>query len=124
MPETWPRTPQDHSKATTYAKRTPADGLIDWTRDTEDIYRLIRAAGRPYPGAFTRLGQHKLTIWRARPAGPIRVAANTRPGTVLELSPPAHALIATGDGALWTTEVQIEGGGALTTLLERGATLE
>jgi methionyl-tRNA formyltransferase len=45
-----PRTPQDHSKATYYPKRTPADGLIDFAVSTDRIYRLIRAAGRPYPG--------------------------------------------------------------------------
>ena len=45
-----PRMPQDHSRATYWPKRTPADGLIDWGASTDTIYRLIRAAGRPYPG--------------------------------------------------------------------------
>ncbi|MCH7873509.1 MAG: hypothetical protein IID33_17565, partial [Planctomycetes bacterium] len=59
------RTPQDHAQATYYPKRTPADGLIDWSKSTDDVYRLIRAAGRPYPGAFSFLPDTKVTIWRA-----------------------------------------------------------
>jgi methionyl-tRNA formyltransferase len=62
-----PRQPQDHTKATHYPKRTPADGRIDWHQPTDDIYRLIRAAGRPYPGAFSMLEGRQLIIWRAKP---------------------------------------------------------
>ena len=68
---TLPRTPQDHSQATYYPKRSPADGVIDWSRPTTDIYRLIRAVSRPYPGAFAHLRGRKLLIWRAhRPTPP------------------------------------------------------
>jgi methionyl-tRNA formyltransferase len=58
------REPQDERFATWAARRTPADGEIDWTRPAPDIARLIRAVGRPYPGA--RSGA--LTIWAARPS--------------------------------------------------------
>lgn len=59
-------TPQDHAQATYLAKRTADDGWIDWTCSAEEIHRLIRAVGKPYPGAFTVYRGGKLTIWEAR----------------------------------------------------------
>lgn len=62
------RVPQDERYATWAAKRTPQDGLIDWCGSAAEIDRLIRAVGRPYPGAFTEAAGTKLTIWSASPA--------------------------------------------------------
>jgi methionyl-tRNA formyltransferase len=56
---------QDERFATWAAKRTPADGLIDWNRPASEIARLIRAVGRPYPGAFTQSRDERLVIWKA-----------------------------------------------------------
>ena len=44
---------QDHTLARYYPKRKPEDGRIDWSKNAEDIYNLIRALVSPYPGAFT-----------------------------------------------------------------------
>ena len=103
-----PRTPQDHSKATHYPKRTAADGLIDFSRPTDDIYRLIRAAGRPYPGAFTMDQNRKLVIWRGKPANPDQVSQNSQPGSILAVDANKGILVATADGGIWMTEVQFE----------------
>ena len=56
---------QDEACATWAARRTPMDGLIDWRLPASDVARLIRASGRPYPGAFTRLNAADLHIWAA-----------------------------------------------------------
>ena len=101
-----PRTPQDHSKATHYDKRTPADGLIDWTASTDRVYRLIRAAGRPYAGAFTHAGEHKLTVWRGRPAEDPHVERGAEPGRVVAIDRARGVLVATTDGGVWLTEVE------------------
>ena len=61
-----PAEPQDDSDATYLAVRRPADGEVDWTRPAEEIERLVRALTRPYPGAFSRLGERDVGIWRAR----------------------------------------------------------
>ena len=100
-----PRTPQDHSKATYYPKRTPADGVIDWNATTDEIYRLIRAAGRPYPGAFSHNGSQKVTIWRGKPGNPADRPTDAKPGQVLRIDDDGNALIATGDGVLLATEI-------------------
>jgi methionyl-tRNA formyltransferase len=116
-----PRVPQDNSKATYYAKRTPADGLIDWTATTDKIYRLIRAAGRPYPGAFTHVGDRKLTVWRARPSDD--TASDAPPGYVSAIDLDEGVLIATGNGGIWMTKVVVEGGGNAADLLTVGMQL-
>src|SRR5690606_20898903 len=53
---------QDHSKATYFGKRTPADGLIDWSWHKERIINWVRAQAFPYPGAFSFYGKDKITI--------------------------------------------------------------
>lgn len=112
-----PRIPQDHRKATYYERRTPEDGRIDWFQTTDQVYRLVRAAGRPYPGAFTSLGDIRITIWRARPAAPFDTDAVTdyrAPGSALTVSAEGHVLVRTGDGGLWLTEFERrEGGGRI-----------
>lgn len=62
-----PRTPQDGRHATWAARRTPADGRIDWQRPAAEIERLVRAVGRPYPGAFTTARGEPLVIWASEP---------------------------------------------------------
>src|SRR3546814_19251298 len=62
-----PRLEQDERYASWAAKRTPEDGRIDWRQNAIDIDRLIRAAGKPYPGAWSSTGEQSLVVWAARP---------------------------------------------------------
>jgi methionyl-tRNA formyltransferase len=55
-------TPQNHTKATYFGKRTPDDGKIDWSWQKERIFNWVRAQAHPYPGAFTYLNGEKLII--------------------------------------------------------------
>lgn len=105
---TLPRRPQDHRMATTYAKRTAADGRIDWQKSTDAIHRLVRAAGRPYHGAFTAHAGRKLILWRAHPET-ADVSTDAEPGTVLTVDPSAGLRVRTGDGVLIATDVRFEG---------------
>ncbi|MDD5323972.1 MAG: bifunctional UDP-4-amino-4-deoxy-L-arabinose formyltransferase/UDP-glucuronic acid oxidase ArnA [Polaromonas sp.] len=77
-------TPQDDSKASYFGRRTPADGLIDWSRPALELHRLIRAVTQPYPGAFCQAGERKLIVWTARV-----VAGNEgqTPGSVIGIEP-------------------------------------
>lgn len=59
-------TRQDERMATWASRRRPSDGLIDWRQPAAVVERLVRAVGRPYPGAFTMSGDERITIWAAR----------------------------------------------------------
>ncbi len=48
-------------------QRKKEDGQIDWNRDAVDIYNMIRALTRPYPGAYTVCNEKEYTVWGARP---------------------------------------------------------
>lgn len=56
---------QNKEHATYFPKRTPEDGEIDWSWDSERINRFIKAQTHPYPGAFTKIGDKKILIWSA-----------------------------------------------------------
>ena len=89
-----PRTPQDESQATYFGGRKPADGEIDWSKSAKDVRNLVRAVTRPYPGAFSFLGDRKCYFWSVT-----EVAADvqTAPGTVLNSDP---LVIACGEDAI------------------------
>lgn len=82
---TAPRTPQDAGQATYYGGRRPADGEINWTRTPDQIRNLVRAVTRPYPGAFSYLGDRKCFFWAVSvvPAG----ADRPLPGTIISADP-------------------------------------
>lgn len=94
-------TPQNHADATTFGRRTPADGLIDWNQSNVEVRNLIRAVAHPYPGAFTYSRQAKVTIWKAR----LSDVSNEgkAPGTVISTKP---LLVACGQGALEIVSAQ------------------
>lgn len=103
--------PQKEHLATFAARRTKADGLIAWSQGTDAIERLIRAVGRPYPGAFTHLGSDSITIWAAVPGPPGSYEA-ALPGQIVATAP-SYWLVRTGDGLLRVTEWEQTNGGDL-----------
>jgi methionyl-tRNA formyltransferase len=105
-----PRQIQDESCATWAAKRTPMDGRIDWRDDADTVLRLIRAVGRPYPGAFTRLGGERLPIWAAEPcAEGLRHVAS--PGQVILRTADSFTVKCGHDSALTVTQWGAQWGG-------------
>lgn len=46
-------------------RRRPEDGLIDWSKSSEQTYNFIRGLTRPYPGAFSFLNHKKWYIWHS-----------------------------------------------------------
>jgi methionyl-tRNA formyltransferase len=90
-----PRTPQDHAQATYCARRTADDGLIDWSLPAEEVWTLVRAVTRPYPGAFTPWDGARLVIWEADFIGD--APYHGLPGQVQALREEG-ALVQCGDG--------------------------
>ena len=83
-------TPQPDVPATYCAARQPDDGGIDFTQSAQRCHDFIRAQAQPYPGAFTMLGDERLTIWRARPS---TVTYYGRPGQVAQVAPDGVTVI-------------------------------
>jgi methionyl-tRNA formyltransferase len=102
---TAPRVPQDPSRASTWHRRRPADGIIDWETRASYLYDWVRAQTRPYPGAFTYLGDEKVIVWSARP---VAVASGAAAGTIVELGAEGP-VVACGEGGLVLEEIQTNG---------------
>ena len=101
------RIPQDHSKATFTCARNPEDGEINWSDSTKTIYNLIRGVSKPFPGAFTYLKGHKLTIWTAELVEVGKYVGRI-PGKVIQLHKGKGVVVLTGDGALLIKNVMLE----------------
>ena len=95
---------QDEKKATYFGGRKPEDGAIDWGKTASEVCNLVRGVTRPYPGAFSFLGEKKYIFWDVSEA---RGAAKAFPGTVLSVNP---LTIACGKGAVTVNYAQQEGG--------------
>ncbi|WP_108649006.1 bifunctional UDP-4-amino-4-deoxy-L-arabinose formyltransferase/UDP-glucuronic acid oxidase ArnA [Dongshaea marina] len=105
-------TPQDDSQASYFGRRTAADGELHWQKSARELYNLTRAVTQPYPGAFSFVGDRKLTIWDA---SIIDQKSSEAPGTIISTEP---LQIACGEGVL-----QVEAGQAEQGLYVRGAQL-
>jgi len=99
---TAPRIPQDPARASSWPKRVPGDGIIDWETRAPYLDAWVRAQTRPYPGAFTYLGDEKVVIWKARP---VELDASAPAGTIVATRPEGP-VVACGDGALLLEDVE------------------
>jgi methionyl-tRNA formyltransferase len=97
-----PRIPQDPLRGSAWPRRTPADGIIDWETRAPYLHDWVRAQTRPYPGAFTYVGDSKVVVWRARP---VEVETRAPAGTVVD-ERPEGPVVACGEGALLLEEVE------------------
>lgn len=101
--------PQAAEGASYCGLRLPADGRIDWRQDARRVHDFVRAQARPYPGAFTTLGDGAtLRIWRTRPDPRPFFGV---PGAVVAVEGD-EVLVACGDErALQVAECSVDGRG-------------
>ncbi len=99
------RAKQDSKKASYFHRRTPADGQIDWSKPADEVRNLVRGVTKPYPGAFSFLGEKKFVFWQVSetklPKGKFA------PGAIVSTSP---LVVACGKGAVKVDTAQLEGG--------------
>ena len=100
---------QDESRATTFGRRRPSDGLMEWTRNARALHDLVRAVAPPFPGAFTFCEGRKLLVWRTRVPEDEGDSGGAPPGTVLRSEP---LTVAAGSGALTITSARWENDGS------------
>lgn len=102
---------QRHAQPTgpwpTWSRRKPEDGLIDWNMDSESVANLVRAVTRPYPGAFSRLADGKITVWKAR-AGTARGPGHS--GSVWRAEP-GRFFVNCAEGSLEVLDFEVVGAG-------------
>jgi methionyl-tRNA formyltransferase len=99
-----PRFPQDELRASSWPKRTPSDGIIDWDTRAPYLYDWVRAQTRPYPGAFTWFGEDRIVVWRAS-AVELQVEA---PAGLIVSERPEGVIVACGEGGLLLEEVDTD----------------
>ena len=98
---------QDGEGASYYPKRNKEDGIIDWEDATSEIYNLVRAVARPYPGAFSFLENKEdksVLIWRAIPFDTPFIWPLAGPGEIVEVFCDGTFIVRTGDSALFVLE--------------------
>jgi methionyl-tRNA formyltransferase len=101
-----PRLPQDPKRASSWPKRAPSDGIIDWETRAPYVYDWVRAQTRPYPGAFTYLDDEKVVVWSARP-----VALEQRaPAGTIVAERAEGPVVACGDGGVVLEEIETKAG--------------
>lgn len=98
-------TPQDDSLACYAAKLEKREGMIDWARPASVLERQVRGLN-PWPVAYTEMSGQTLRVWAARAEAGV---AKEPPGTILAQQPDS-LLIATGEGFLALTQLQLPGG--------------
>ena len=111
-----PGQPQQVTHEAVLPRRRPQDGVIHWNSSSEEIYNLVRALTRPYPGAFAFLNNQPYRIWTAaRTPMTVSIAeAGTVMGPVHSPEPKACGqMVATADGAVLVLEVEDASGNVL-----------
>lgn len=91
---------QPASGATWLPRRRPENGGIRWGAPAARISDLVRALAPPYPGAFTTLDGSTVRVLDAHPFDAQLLFAQT-PGTVIEVFPNGHLLVAASDQAVY-----------------------
>lgn len=119
-----PRRRNEIEKGSYFGSRKPEDGRIDWTRPAAEIYNLVRAVTRPYPGAFSFLLGEKLVVWWGKPLSAKGFLEAVPPGKLVILCGPPfpekeerqgdaswkrRVFVGTGDGLLLLEEVEWKG---------------
>ncbi len=119
-----PRRRNEIERGSYFGGRKPEDGRIDWSRPAVEIYNLVRAVTRPYPGAFSSLAGEKCMVWWARPLpagttgeplapGMLAVAGGSSfllaGGCPAPVREEKRVVVGTGDGLLVLEEIEWRG---------------
>lgn len=91
--------PQDETKASYSRLVKKSDGLLDWSLESFDLERLVRAMN-PWPGAFFIMGRDHVRVWRAQTCSGI-----AEPGVIAKITSEGIA-VGAGQGLLVLMDVQ------------------
>ena len=91
-----------------FNKRTAADGLVDFTGRTRDIYNLIRAVAPPFPGAFAFIDGRKIRILSAQPFDEMIDFSGYEPGEIVDIFD-GRLVVRCVDGSILINKYEFEG---------------
>ncbi|MEY4760819.1 MAG: hypothetical protein RLZZ200_675 [Pseudomonadota bacterium] len=101
---TYPRVPQDLSRATSWRRRGRRDGQIDWRMSARSIHNLVRGLTRPYVGAhFVAADGRDIKVWKSAVVD--GVPLDLEPGKVLALDSNGP-IIKCGEAAICLLETE------------------
>jgi methionyl-tRNA formyltransferase len=86
---------QDERLASTWPRRRPEDGRIDFSSTGIEIERFVRALAPPYPGAFFLWGNEKIRVHKVET---LQLTHSEDPGTILATDP--SLVVAAKDAAI------------------------
>ena len=98
-------TPQDHSKANIWRKRTEKDGEIDWRMGAESIHNLVRALAKPYPGAHFIFKKEKYKVWRTK-INTTNSFLNIEPGKIIKINKDKSIIVKCSDFSIEIIEFE------------------
>lgn len=90
-----------------YCKRSPEDGLVDWTKNSHSIFALIRACEPSYP-AYTFYKEKKIEILKAK----INFSNDSYIGSVGQVGKILKSkdiVVITNNGHLIITQIKVDG---------------
>lgn len=91
-------------------QRIADDGEIDWSRTGEEIYNFVRALTKPYPGAFTKIGNGVIYIWHVIYLNIESEVWNCkREGTILQIQPNGQLIVKCRDGFICIDDYEMDG---------------
>ncbi len=102
-------TAQDNTQASYASKINKTEAKLDWQQAAADLERKVRAFN-PFPIAYIDLKGESVRIWQALA---LNEKTHAAPGTILK-SHPEGIDVATGEGVLRLTQLQLPGKKAFT----------
>ena len=97
--------PQPAVPPTFFPRRRPEDGATDWSRTSRFVYNHVRALTRPYPGAYSLIGDARVTIWSCQPFGSVIPLAG-KPGMIREVFGDGSFAVEASDGLVLVTDYE------------------
>ena len=99
-------TPQDKTKTSRFYKRKPKDGELDLSWPAVNITDYVRALTHPYPGAFFKLKNCDLFVWRVSKG----LSWVSEPGTILMIEKGKGIRVKVGyNDSIWLERISVNG---------------